>query len=176
MEEKNPLYAGFEGKYNAVPFSEIKPGHYEPAIERGIRIAKEEIEAICSNPETPTFGNTIVALERCGKDLDRVLNVFYPLTSALSDDELMDISMRVAPKLSEYSTSITLNERLWQRIKQVYEERDKYDLDSEDTMLLTETYDSFRRSGALLADKDKESHKTIKAVLTDLATIFVQQV
>lgn len=176
MEEKNPLYTEFKGKYNAVPFSAIQPRHYEPAIERGIRIAQDEIEAICSNSETPTFENTIVALERCGKDLDRVLNVFYPLTSALSDDEMMDISMRVAPELSEYSTSITLNERLWNRIKQVYEEKDKYELDAEDTMLLTETYDSFRRSGALLEAQDRETLKKINSELTELTTRFGQNV
>ena len=84
----NPLYNDFKGRYAEVPFSEIKTEHFEPAIERGIKLAKDEIEAICTNEEAPDFKNTIVALEKAGKDLDRVLNVFYPLNSALSDDEL----------------------------------------------------------------------------------------
>lgn len=172
----NPLYSDFKGRYAEVPFSEIKTEHFEPAIERGIKLAKDEIEAICTNEEAPDFKNTIVALEKAGKDLDRVLNVFYPLNSALSDDELMDISLKVAPLLSEYSTSITLNERLWERIKYVYDHRDEYNLDGEDNMLLSETYDSFRRSGALLDEKGREQLKKINAELTELTTVFGQNV
>ena len=172
----NPLYNDFKGRYAEVPFSEIKTEHFEPAIERGIKLAKDEIEVICSNEEAPDFKNTIVALEKAGKDLDRVLNVFYPLNSALSDDELMDISLKVAPLLSEYSTSITLNERLWERIKYVYDHRDEYNLDGEDNMLLSETYDSFRRSGALLDEKGREQLKKINAELTELTTVFGQNV
>lgn len=82
----------------------------------------------------PDFENTIVALERTGVDLNRVLNVFYPLLSAMSDDEMMEISLRVSAKLSQHETGITLNEGLWNRIKQVYENRDKFDLDVEDEM------------------------------------------
>lgn len=172
----NPLYSDFKGRYAQVPFSEIKTEHFEPAIERGIKLAKDEIEAICTNEEAPDFKNTIVALEKAGKDLGRVLNVFYPLNSALSDDELMDISLKVAPLLSEYSTSITLNERLWERIKYVYDHRDEYNLDGEDNMLLSETYDSFRRSGALLDEKGREQLKKINAELTELTTVFGQNV
>ena len=172
----NPLYNDFKGRYAEVPFSEIKTEHFEPAIERGIKLAKDEIEVICSNEEAPDFKNTIVALEKAGKDLDRVLNVFYPLNSALSDDELMDISLKVAPLLSEYSTSITLNERLWERIKYVYDHRDEYNLDGEDNMLLSETYDSFRRSGALLDENGREQLKKINAELTELTTVFGQNV
>ena len=172
----NPLYNDFKGRYAEVPFSEIKTEHFEPAIERGIKLAKDEIEAICTNEEAPDFKNTIVALEKAGKDLDRVLNVFYPLNSALSDDELMDISLKVAPLLSEYSTSITLNERLWERIKYVYDHRDEYNLDGEDNMLLSETYDSFRRSGALLDENGRERLKKINAELTELTTVFGQNV
>ncbi|MDE5744852.1 MAG: peptidase M3, partial [Paramuribaculum sp.] len=175
-EVVNPLYVDFKGKYGEVPFSEIKTEHFEPAIERGIALAQKEIDAICNNPQEPDFENTVVALEKAGKELDRALNVFYPLNSALSDDELMDISLKVAPALSEYSTSITLNEALWQRIKAVYDNRHRYNLDGEDMMLLTETYDSFRRSGALLDEQGREKLKKINAELTELTTVFGQNV
>ncbi|MDE6459875.1 MAG: M3 family metallopeptidase, partial [Paramuribaculum sp.] len=174
--EMNPLYNDFRGRYAEVPFSKIKTEHFEPAIERGVKLAKDEIEAICSNSQTPDFQNTIVAFEKVGKELDRVLNVFYPLNSALSDDDLMEISLKVAPMLSEYSTSITLNEKLWERIRYVYDHREEYNLDGEDKMLLTEIYDSFRRSGALLDEKGREQLKKINAELTELTTVFGQNV
>lgn len=172
----NPLFEDFTGRYGEIPFSKIKTEHYEPAIERGIALARQEIEKIISNPEEPDFENTIVALENAGGDLDRALNVFYPLNSALSDDELMEISLRVAPKLSEYSTSVTLNAELWQRIKTVYERKEEFNLDREDMMLLTETYDSFRRSGALLGEEDREKLRHLNSELTQLTTLFGQNV
>ena len=95
----------FNTVHQTAPFSRIHNADYEPAIDRGIAKAKAEIQAIADNSEAPTFENTIVALDRSGKDLSRVLNVFYPILSANADDELMEISMRVTPKLSDYSTS-----------------------------------------------------------------------
>lgn len=176
MENTNPLIHPFAGKYGAVPFGSIHASHFAPAVEAGIEKANAETEAICSNTEAPDFENTILALERAGEDLDRALNVFYPLLSALSSDEVMEISLRLAPVISGYSTSITLNERLWQRIKSVYDNRDKWNLDTEDAMLLSETYDSFRRSGALLRNEDREKLKAINAELTELTTRFGQNV
>lgn len=175
-KNSNPLASPFAGKYGAVPFSSISAGHFAPAIESGIAKALAEIEAICSNPGKPDFSNTIVALERAGADLERALNVFYPLLSALSTPELMDISLKMAPKLSEYSTSITLNERLWQRIKSVYDNRAALGLDTEDSMLLSETYDSFRRSGALLPEQGRDKLRQLNAGLTELTTRFGQNV
>jgi peptidyl-dipeptidase Dcp len=99
--------------HGTAPFSKISNKDYEPAIDRGITLAQQEIDAIVNNPEAPTFANTIEALERVGADLNRVLNVFYPLLSADADDEMMEISMRISPKLSNYSTSVTLNDGLW---------------------------------------------------------------
>ena len=106
---QNPLEQPFATVHQTPPFTRLTNASYEPAIDRGIALAKAEIEKIANNPEEPTFENTIVALERAGADLNRVLNVFYPLLSADADDEMMEISMRVSPKLSDYGTSITLN-------------------------------------------------------------------
>ena len=168
--------AGFNTEHGTAPFSKITNADYEPAIARGIELARAEVEAIVNNPEAPTFENTIVALDRSGADLNRVLNVFFPLLSADADDEMMEISMRVTPLLSDYSTSITLNKGLWNRIRKVYESTDRNALSPEDSMLLQKTYDSFALSGANLEGADREAFKTISSQLSELTTLFGQNV
>lgn len=172
----NPFFDEFATVHNSVPFSSIENKHYEEAIDRGIEIQNKEIADIVNQSAAPTFDNTIVALERSGSDLNRVLNVFYPMLSALSDDELMDISLRVSGKLSKHSTDISLNEGLWKRIKTVYDMRDKLNLDAEDRMLLTTTYDSFARSGAELKGEKRDEYRRLSAHLSDLTTKFGQNV
>ena len=172
----NPFFDEFATVHNSVPFSSIENKHYEEAIDRGIEIQNKEIADIVNQSAAPTFDNTIVALERSGSDLNRVLNVFYPMLSALSDDELMDISLRVSGKLSKHSTDISLNEGLWKRIKTVYDMRDKLNLDAEDSMLLTTTYDSFARSGAELKGEKRDEYRPLSAHLSDLTTKFGQNV
>ena len=173
----NPLEQNFETTvHNTVPFSKIDNSMWEPAIDRGIALANDEIKAIVDNPETPSFDNTIKALEASGKDLNRVLNVFYPLLSADSDDEMMDISMRVSQKLSDYSTAITLNEGLWKKVKSVYDSREKLSLGAEDETLLQRTYDSFALSGAQLVGEDRETFRKLSAELSELTTVFGQNV
>ncbi len=172
----NPFEKEFSTPYGAIPFNEIRNEHYFPAIKSGIAKALEEVNAIASNPEPPTFENTIVALERSGQDLDRVLNAFYPLLSADADDDMMEISLAISPLLSEYSTSVSLNEKLWHRIKAVYDNRDRLSLDDEDRMLLDETYNGFARSGALLEGDDRQTYRTISARISELTTLFGQNV
>jgi peptidyl-dipeptidase Dcp len=175
-QAQNPLEADFATVHGTAPFSKITNAQYEPAIDRGIALAQKEIEAIASNSEAPTFENTIVALERTANDLNRTLNVFYPLLSANADDEMMEISIRVTPKLSEYGTSITLNRDLWKRVKTVYDNRKSLNLDDEDAMLLQKTYDSFALSGANLEGEDRETYKKLNAELSELTTKFGQNV
>ena len=174
---KGGVFAGeFPTEHGTAPFSRITNADYEPAIDRGIAIARAEIDAIVNNPQKPTFENTIVALDRSGADLNRVLNIFFPLLSADADDEMMEISMRVTPKLSDYSTSITLNRGLWERIKAVYDSTDLNSLNPEDRMLLQKTYDSFALSGANLEGEAREEFKKINSELSELTTIFGQNV
>ena len=175
-QAQNPFFSEYDTPHGTVPFSKITTSDYEPAIDRGIDLGLQEIEAICNNRAVPDFDNTIVALENSGKDLDRVLNTFGPLLSALSDDEMMELSMRVTPKLSEYSTAIALNTRLWEKIKYVWENRDKYNLTPEESMLLKQTYDSFARNGALLEGNDRETYRKLSAELSELSTKFGQNV
>lgn len=175
-EKVNPFFKEFDTVHNTPPFSAIKNAHFEEAIDSGIVLAQKEIDAIVNQKSRPTFENTIVALENVGGDLNRVLNVFYPLLSAHSDDELMDISLRASAKLSEYSTNVSLNEGLWQRIKEVYEMRDSLNLDTEDKMLLQRTYDSFARSGANLQGEARDEYRKLSAELSELTTRFGQNV
>lgn len=175
-QAENPFFKEFDTLHGTAPFETINNSHYEEAIIRGIKLAEQEVDAIVRQRSRPTFENTIVALENTGKDLNRVLNVFYPLLSSLSDNEMMDISLRMSAKLSEYSTNISLNEGLWQRIKEVYDMQDKMPLDAEDKMLLKRTYDSFARSGANLQGNDREKYRKLSAELSELTTRFGQNV
>lgn len=172
----NPFFQPFETPFGTPPFKEIKFEHYEPAIMRGIELGKAEIEAISTNPNEPTFENTIVALEKSGADLNRVLNVFYPLSSALSTPEMMELATRITPVLSDYSTSIPLNERLWKRVKSVYDNREKFNLTPEDKMLLQTTYDSFVQSGANLEGEKRQQFSNLKSEISSLTNQFGQNV
>lgn len=173
---KNPFFAPFETPHATPPFKSIDNTQWIPAIDRGIELANKEIKAITDNPATPDFENTIVALERSGADLNRVLGVFFALLSADTDDEKMEQSISISEKLSDYSTSIILNEALWKRVKYVYDNRAKLNLTTEQKTLLDKTYDSFALSGANLEGADREKYKELTAELSKLTTQFSQNV
>ncbi len=176
-QAQNPFFEEFKGTpHGTAPFDRIDISHYEPAVDRGIRLGLKAIDDIVANPEAPTFENTIVALENSDRELDRVLNVFYPLESALSDDAVMELSVKLTPRLSDYSTSISLNEGLWKRIKAVHDSADTTRLSAEDKMLLKRTYESFTRNGALLEGADRETYSKLSSRLSELTTMFGQNV
>ena len=136
---ENIFLEEFKTTHNCVPFDRIEKSYYEAAVDSGIKQAEQEIAAIVNQRSMPTFENTIVALENSGEILNRTLNTFYPILSADGDDEMNEISLRIAPKLSEYQANITLNEKLWQRIKYVYDNREKLNLSVEEATLLQRT-------------------------------------
>ena len=121
-----------------------------------MRREDEEIKLITDNPEPPTFTNTILALENAGKLLERVTTVMFNLMSAETCDELEAIAEKMMPELSEHSNDISLNSKLFARVKCVYEQRDVLKLSPEEKALLEKTYDGFARNGANLPDEDKE--------------------
>lgn len=162
--------------HETIPFSRIDNSVWIPAVDRGIREARKEVDAIVRQRSTPDFENTIVALENSGAELNRVLNAFFPLVSANADEQLMDISVDVSRKLSDFSTAQILNEGLWRRIRDVYDNRSKFNLSSEDSMLLQTTYDSFALSGANLQGEDREKFKKMSSELSELTTRFGQNV
>lgn len=175
--QKNPLLEPFTSTpHGTPPFSNITPALILEAVTVGIEEAEKDIDAIVNNPEAPTFENTIVALERSGKTLNRTMGVASPLMSALNDDEMMQLAVTISPMLSEYSTKITLNKPLWERVKAVYADKDNLGLDTDDAKLLQNTYDSFALSGANLEGDDREKFKKIRAELSELTTKFGQNV
>ncbi len=175
-EAENIFSRPFDTVHGTAPFSKIDDSQWMPAIDAGIAAARQEIDAITKNRARPDFENTIVALERSGEDLDRVLNIFYPLLSAEATDAMMQTAMEASAKLSDYSTSIILNEQLWKRVEEVYNNRGMFNLDPEESMLLQKTYDSFALSGATLKGADRERYRELSAELSALTTTFGQNV
>lgn len=174
MIENNIFFKPFRTTGGAVPFDRITSADYEPAILQGIKEHDAEVKAITDNEAEATFENTIVALDRSGAMLNRVLGVFYPMLSANADDALLAVSELMAPVLSEHFNSITLNEQLWQRVKYVHDHFDEEKYDVEDRMLMRETYDGFVRSGANLQGADRERYRELSKRLTELTLKFDQ--
>lgn len=172
----NILTENFSTPYQSAPFNEINNEDYFPAFEKLIRESEEEIEAIVKNPSKPDFENVIEALAYSGEKLDRVSNIFFNLNSAETNDELQHIAQEVSPILTEYSSKISQNEALFRKIKVVYGQKDHYNLNEEQQMLLNETYKGFVRSGALLNEVDKEKLKKINMDLSLKSLQFGQNV
>ena len=120
--ESNPFFGKYNTPFETTPFDKIKTEHYEPAFQRGIDELKKDIDNITNNPKPATFENTIVALERSGKLLNRVSGAFFNVLSANANEEMMEISQRVSPSLTESSNYIYLNEKLFNRVKAVYDQ------------------------------------------------------
>lgn len=167
----------FETTYNYIPFGRIQETDYEPAMMKGIEAEDQEIDRIVSNPEAPTFENTIEAMERSGQLLDKVTTVFFNLLSAETTDFLDELAQKMSPILSEHSNNIMLNEGLFKRVKAVFDDHasDQFArLNPEQKMLLKNTYEGFVRHGALLTDEQKEQLRRITAELGVLSLQFSQ--
>ena len=178
MENKidNPFFKNYSTPYETPPFDQIQIAHYEPAFDEGIRLLNEEIQNIANNVETPTFSNTIIALERSGKLLNKVSSVFFNVLSAEANEEMMEISQRISPKLSESYNNIYLNENLFKRVKSIYDQKELLSLSLEDTRLLDETFEAFSVRGATLNSKDKEKYRELSTELSLLSLTFDQNI
>ncbi len=172
----NPLLQEFNTKYTTAPFSKIKNHHFEPAFIKGIKLAKEEIDLIVNNQEEPTFENTLEALEFSGQKLDRTSSVFFNINSSETNDEIQKIAQIVSPLLSIFSNDILLNEKLFKKVKFVFDKRKSIPLNPEQQMLLEKKYKSFVRNGANLNDKDKEILREIDKNLAKLSLQFGENV
>ena len=153
---ENPLLTESTAPFGAPQFDKIKTEHYLPAFEAAIAEAKAEIDAIVANEEEPSFENTIEAMEYSGKTLNNVGAIFYNLMEAHTNDEMQAIAEEIAPKMTEFSMYVSLNEELFKRVKAVYEKKDQLGLDVDQMKLLEDNYKSFVRGGANLSDEDKE--------------------
>ena len=171
VQNENPFVLEWSTPHQTPPFDKIKPEHYVPAFEFGIEQAKEDIEHIKNNPETPNFQNTIVALDRTGKVLNKVAGVFFNLLECDSTDEMQAIANEVQPMLTMYSNSVYLDEALFARVKSVYE-REYAQLQGADKMLLEKTYNAFLDNGANLAPEQKEIFNQVSVELSNLTLVF----
>ncbi len=171
---ENPLLAAWETPYGVPPFDRIRPEHFRPAFEEAMRRHEAEIEAVASNSEAPTFDNTILALDDAGRDLERVSLVFGMLSAAETNDELQAIEAEMMPRLTAHGDRIRLNERLFARVKTLYDRRPELGLDAAQERLLKKSYDEFVRAGALLDEAQKERLRAINEALSTTAVRFGQ--
>ncbi len=172
----NPLLSVWDTPYAVPPFDQIKLEHYKPAIDTLMAAGRDSIAAIASNPEAPTFENTVERLEYSGRPLDRVLNVMFNMNSAETTPELQDLIMDISPALTEYSNDIALNEQLFARVKAVYDAREERDYTPEEAALLRNTYKGFVRNGALLDSAGKERYREVTSELSQLSLQFQKNV
>jgi len=168
----NPLLE----KFDLAPFSKIKNEHFKPAFLKAMKDARNEIDAITSNSEEPSFKNTIEALEFSGQQLDRVSSVFFNLNSAETNEEIQKIAQEISPLLAEFGNDITLNEELFKRIKSVYEKKNSQSLSIEQLTLLDKRYKSFSRNGANLSEDKKKRLREIDAAASKLKLKFGENI
>ena len=166
----------FNTKYDTAPFSQIKLEDYKPAFIENIASAKAEIDAIISNVESPTFRNTIEALDFSGNALDRLSSIFFNLNSAETSDEMQKIAQEVTPLLTEFSNDITLNANLFLRVKSVFEQKESLTLTPEQGTLLDKKFKNFSRNGALLSDEKKIRLREIDTELAKIKLTYGENV
>ena len=178
----NPLLARWDTPFGVPPFAEIDESHYEPAFEAAFEAHDKEIEAIASSADAPTFDNTVVALERAGSSLERVGAVFFNLTSTDTSEALQDIEARIMPRYANHMSSLYTNQRLFERVRQVYSQRNALAIEqdgvpgSDRRELLEELHRRFVRAGAALSDADRQQVATIDEQLASLQTRFGRNV
>lgn len=172
----NPFFNEYNTPFQVPPFHLIENEHFMPAFIEGMKQQQDEINSIIDNNEKPTFENTIVEIERSGSLLDKVSKVFYNLNSSNTSDEIQKISRELSPLLSKHNDDIMLNEKLFERIKSIYNEKDNLDLNLEQNRLLERYYKNFVRRGANLSEEDKDKLRKINEQLSLLSLRFGENV
>lgn len=173
---RNPLLGAWKTPFELPPFEKIKPAHFRPAIDKAIETHKAEVEKILSNSASPTFANTVAAMEKAGAMLTRVLRVFYNLTGADTNPDLQAIERDIAPVLSQHSTAIALDPRCFARVDTIVQRGLRQKLDAEQRRVLERTHSSLVRAGARLASEPKKRVAEINARLATLGTTFSQNI
>ncbi|WP_158756345.1 peptidyl-dipeptidase Dcp [Dyella sp. S184] len=171
----NPFFTASTLPYQAPPFDKIHDGDYQPAIDEGMKQQLAEIEKIADNPDAPTFENTFVAMEKSGVMLYRVMAVFGAVTGANTDDALQKVQEDEAPKLAAHEDAIYLNDKLFQRVEAVYNQRDTLKLDPESARLVEVVYKNFVHAGAKLSEADKAKLKDLNKEESTLSTQFTNK-
>ena len=172
MQAQNPFFEPFTTPHGTMPFNRIAVEHYEPAIREGMARQNREIDAIINNPQPATFQNTVLALEKSGRLLQQVENVFGNLLSAETNDAMQELAKKLMPLLDEHANNIGLNEKLFARVKAVYEQRQAEGLTAEQLKLVEETYEGFIRNGVNLQGADKAKYRELSQKLSLLTLQF----
>ena len=162
----NPFFQEWDTPYGVPPFDKIKPEHYMPAFEEGMKQQKAEIDSIVNNTEAPTFENTVAALDRSGSLLNKVAMVFFNLAECMNSEEMEQIAEEISPKMSKHSDDISLNKKLFERIKAVYEQKDSLGLEPEQLRLLEETYKGFVHGGANIPEEQQARFRETNAQIS----------
>ncbi len=166
----------FTTKHNTAPFAQISNADFKPAFKKAIAMAREEIDAIVDSSEKPTFQNTIEALDFAGETLDRLSSIFFNLNSAETNDEMQKIAQEVSPLLTSFSNDITLNEKLFGKVKSVFDDKENLTLTPEQVTLLDKKYKGFARNGALLSEDKKGRLREIDTELAKLKLTYGENV
>lgn len=167
-QAQNPFLEKYTTPHGTAPFDKIKVEHYEPALKEGMKQQIAEVKAITDSKQAPTFQNTIIALEKSGALLTRVSNIFYNMLGAEKTDELQKVAEDITPALTEHGNNISLNAKLFARVKAVYNQKAKLKLNIEDSKLLEDTYKGFVRQGANLTGADKDKYRALSTELSKL--------
>ncbi|GEO06935.1 peptidase M3 [Adhaeribacter aerolatus] len=172
----NILLEEFATPFNTVPFNQIQKEYFLPALKEAIQIGTQEINAIKTNPETPNFSNTIEKVERSGELVDRISRIFFNLNAAETNPEIQQLAKEISPLLTAYANDITLDQELFNRVKAVYDQRDRLNLNTEQQTLLDKLYKSFIRNGANLNEAGKNQLRQIDQQLGQLSLTFGEHV
>lgn len=175
-QKNNPLLGEWKTPHQTPPFAEIKTEHYRPAVEKGMDEARKNIDAITSSKDKPTFENTILALEKSSALLDKVTSILFNMNESNTNEELQKIVLEISPKLTSFSNNIYMNEKLFERVKAVYEGEEMKSLSNEQKMLVDKTYRAFLRTGATLDKEAKKQYKANAEELSKLSQKFKQNV
>ncbi|MDQ1296327.1 MAG: peptidyl-dipeptidase Dcp, partial [Bacteroidota bacterium] len=170
----NPFFSKWDTPFEVPPFEQIRAAHYMPAFLKGFEEQNKEIKTIINNTKEPTFKNTIKAYEYSGELLRKVNRVFGALNSANTNDSLQAINRELSPLYSKHSDDISFNDKLFQRVKSVYENKEKFKLTEEEKKVLDDTFKGFVRSGAALSTEDKDKLRKINEELSLLSVRFGQ--
>ncbi len=176
IDSQNPFLVEWDTPHQTVPFNHIKLAHFEPAIREGIRLHRQEIEQIAANSEAPSFKNTTEAIEHSGRLLEKAYNVLENLLSAESNDELQAIAEKLSPDITAHFNDISLNESLFQRTKELYDQKESLNLSSEELKLLENSYIGFVRHGANLSPNDKQRYRKLTEELSLLSLQYGQNI
>lgn len=175
-QSDNPFFQPYDTPYGVPPFDKIETRHYQPAFEKGILQQQTEIDAIANDTTQPTFANTVEKIEYSGEILARVSAVFFNLLSAMTDDQINKIAQEITPKLTAHNDNIYLNDALFQKIQQLYLQKETLNLNAEQNRLMEKYYKRFIRSGANLTLTQKEELREINKKLSTAELTFAQNV